>query len=227
MKHFIFDLDGTITESRQTIKPETFKALCSLECEDVSVISGASKEQMKKQLGTFKPRYILAQSGNDNKFWKNELTQEQKTEINKHIASIKEAYPEYFLNETDLLQDRGSQVALSFIGHNANIQDKKAFDQQGDFRREVLNNIPFNSEDLEVRVAGTTCLDYTIKDGTKGKNIEKLIRALNWNKDECIYFGDALAPGKNDETVVGIIQTVEVKDPEDLIEKLKPYAVKK
>ena len=227
MKHFILDLDGTITESRQVIKPETFKALCSLECEDVSVISGADAEQMKKQLGGFKPRYILAQSGNDTKFWKEKLTKEEIVEIMNHIDKINELYPEYFLTVKDLIQNRGSQLAFSFIGHNANIETKKAFDPQGDFRKEVLNKIPFNSNQLTVRVAGTTCLDYTIANGTKGKNIEKLIKHLNWNKDDCIYFGDALAPGKNDETVVGVIQTVEVKDPEDLIEKLKPYCVKK
>jgi hypothetical protein len=227
MKHFIFDLDGTITESRQEMKPETFKALCSLECETVSVISGASKEQMKKQLGKFQPKFILAQSGNDTKFWKNELSKEEKGEIFQHIKSIDTLYPEYFLKDrSDLLQDRGSQLAFSFIGHNANIEDKKGFDTQGTFRRTVLDTVPFNSNSLEVRVAGTTCLDYTKKDGTKGKNIEKLIKELNWNKEDCIYFGDALEPGQNDETVIGVIQTVKVKNPEDLIEKLIPYQVK-
>ena len=226
MKHFILDLDGTITESRQVIKPETLAALGSLVCEDISVISGASKEQMLKQLGTFQPKYILAQSGNETEFWKNELTQEQKDEIKKHIEGIKACFPEYFLNETDLLQDRGSQLAFSFIGHNGDIEVKEGFDKQGKFRQIVLNTVPFNSDSLEVKVAGTTCLDYTIANGTKGKNIEKLIKELNWNKDECIYFGDALAPGQNDETVIGVIQTVEVKNPEDLIEKLKPYQIK-
>jgi len=226
MKHFIFDLDGTITESRQEMKPETFKALCSLECETVSVISGASTEQIKKQLGKFQPKFILAQSGNDTKFWKNELTKDEIVEIMNHIDMINASYPEYFLTVKDLIQNRGSQLAFSFIGHNTNIEDKKAFDQQGNFRRTVLDTVPFNSNSLEVRVAGTTCLDYTKKDGTKGKNIEKLIKELNWNKEDCIYFGDALEPGQNDETVIGVIETVKVKNPEDLIEKLIPYQVK-
>jgi len=219
-------MDNTITDSRQEMKPEMFKALCSLECEDVSVISGAKKEQIEKQLGKFQTDFLLAQSGNHTKFWKNELTKEDKEEVLNHISILRTSYPEYFLDETDLLQDRGSQMAFSFLGHNANVDDKKAFDIQGDFRKEVLNTVPFNSNNVEVTVAGTTCLDYTRKDGTKGRNIEKLIKELNWNKEDCIYFGDRFKPGQNDESVIGVIETVEVKNPEDLIEKLKPYQVK-
>jgi hypothetical protein len=226
MKHFIFDLDGTITRSRQTITSEVLQALSSLGGEDVSIISGASEEQIKQQLAGFQPKFILAQSGNETDFWKSKLTEEERSEIINHIRTIDSLYPEYsLLTKTDLLQDRGSQMSVSFVGHSANVLLKKAFDPQGDFRREVLNAAPFNSTNLVVTVAGTTCLDYTSKEGTKGKNIEKLITHLNWNKEDCIYFGDAFGPGKNDESVVGVIETVNVTSPEDLVEKLKPYMV--
>lgn len=224
MKHFIFDLDGTITESRQVIKPDMMRALGSLQCENIVMISGADKKQMKKQLGNFKPKYILAQSGGESPFWKVKLTKKEKLEVTEHIRKIKRFFPHYFeKGEGDLLQDRGSQISFSFIGHNANINKKKEFDINGVLRRAILKTVPFISNKMEVRVAGTTCLDYTRKNCNKGKNIEKLIRHLNWNKEDCIYFGDALSPGRNDETVIGVIKTVEVTDPTDLIKKLKQY----
>ena len=226
MKHFILDMDGTITESRQIISPDMMRALGSLQCENIVVVSGADKKQIKKQLGNFKPRHILAQSGNDSPFWKVKLTKKEKQEVVEHIKKIKRFFPHYFeKGESDLLQDRGSQMAFSFIGHNADTNKKRDFDCKGVLRGAILKTIPLNSNKLEVRVAGTTCLDYTKKNKNKGKNIEKLIRHLNWNKEDCIYFGDALSPGRNDETVIGVIKTVEVKDPADLIVKLKPYSV--
>lgn len=76
---------------------------------------------------------------------------------------------------------------------------------------------------MEVQIGGSTCLDYFKKGLNKGANVKKLIEALGWNKDECVYFGDALFPGGNDETVVGIIDTVKVADEVDTAAKLKEY----
>ena len=38
---------------------------------------------------------------------------------------------------------------------------------------------------------------------------------INWKKEDCLYVGDALFPGGNDETVIGIVPTHAVKDPDD------------
>ena len=33
---------------------------------------------------------------------------------------------------------------------------------------------------------------------------------MDWDKDECVYFGDGLYPGGNDEAVIGVIETIPV-----------------
>jgi phosphomannomutase len=216
MKYF-FDLDGTICESKQLITLGVKKALCKLK--DVVVISGASKKQMRKQLGKNITKYVLGQSGAE--YFKVKLSKEQKKEVLEHIKRIQDFFPQYV--GEDLLQDRGSQIAFSFIGHNADSEKKRIFDRGGAFRKSVLGTIPFQSETLECRVAGTTCLDYTLKEYVKGKSIEKFIVQKGWDKNECIYFGDALFKGGNDETVIGVIKTVEVLNPQDLLSKIKNY----
>ena len=225
-KHFFFDVDGTLTESRQLITNEVCGYLGFLikTGKDVVAISGAAKDQMLKQLNGCEVNYVLAQSGNDSPFWQKLFTEKDKKEVLRHIEQIKiffEGKNIIGTNKEDLLQDRGSQMSFSFLGHNSDVRKKKAFDPRGDFRREVLKNVPFESDALECRIGGTTCLDYTYKGYTKGKNIEKLIEKVGWQKDECIYFGDALFENGNDETVLGIIDTVEVTDPRDLVKKLK------
>ena len=44
---------------------------------------------------------------------------------------------------------------------------------------------------------------------------------MHWNKDECVYFGDGLYPGGNDEAVIGVIETIPVDDHLDCYTKLR------
>ncbi len=43
---------------------------------------------------------------------------------------------------------------------------------------------------------------------------------MNWEKSECLFFGDALFPEGNDETVIGVIETIQVENPDDCYQKL-------
>ena len=44
---------------------------------------------------------------------------------------------------------------------------------------------------------------------------------MKWNKDECVYYGDALIPGGNDESVIGVIETIPVVNHRDTYRKLQ------
>jgi len=46
----------------------------------------------------------------------------------------------------------------------------------------------------------------------KGYNVRQFIEKMAWDPDQSIYIGDALFPGGNDETVIGVIPTKAVKD---------------
>lgn len=217
-KHLFFDLDGTICESRQVISYQMFERLSELKLTyDIIVISGAERGRMLEQLNGLKVDYLMAQSGNETSLWKRILSDNEKEKIFQHINKIAIIKP-------DMIDDRGCQITLSFIGHHANIESKKLFDPTGEKRIAILKETPFESEKLGCTIAGTTCLDYTRKDGTKGKNIERLINNLEWKKENCIYFGDKLGKGGNDESVIGIIECVEVANPTELMLRLNEYA---
>lgn len=205
-----FDLDNCITKSRQKISPKMKKKLATLG--EFVVISGAGKRQMQYQLDDLDCE-ILAQSGNNAPGWRNELEPEEKTEILNHINKF--GFPVQFL-----LEDRGCQMSYSFVGHQADQIVKDNFDPKQKIRALVLKKFPFVSKTLVVKVAGTTCLDYTKKNGTKGKNIERYIKENHLNKKDCVYYGDALFKGGNDETVLGVIRCIKVKNPDDLYKKL-------
>lgn len=209
----IFDLDNTLTESKQKISLEMKKALLAQNC-PIIVISGANREQIEYQLdGLFCT--ILAQSGNDTPKWKNELKSNESQEVWLHINSFA-----YCGTDMDSWDNRGSQISFSFIGHRAEISSKKKFDPERKIRQAILKQHPFKSKTLQVTIAGTTCLDYTRKNGTKGKNIERWIKENKLNKKDCVYYGDALFKGGNDESVKDVIRCISVKNPADLLKKL-------
>lgn len=212
-------MDGCLTESRQKISGEMYVKVSKLsEYYDIVVVSGAERERMNKQLHGLNC-IMMAQSGNDS-LWKRILNDNEKEKILKHIRKIIGD-----VSKPDLIDDRGCQISLSLIGHNANIEEKKKFDADNKIRERILKDNPFLSLNLECRIAGTTCLDYTRKDGTKGKNIERLIKTLNWKKEDCVYYGDKLQKGGNDESVIGVINTVAVANPQELMLKLKELCI--
>lgn len=214
MQHIFLDMDNTVTESRQKISPKVKEFLNKLES-PLYIVSGASRQQIEYQLDGL-PCTILAASGNDTPLWKNKLTEREFEQVYKHIDYFAPTNP-----DEDLYDNRGCQLSYSFLGHNADIQYKKNFDPQQKIRQAILKQHPFKSKTLTCRIAGTTCLDYTHKNGTKGKNIARWIKENKLNKKDCIYYGDALFKGGNDETVIGVIKTVAVKNPQDLCKKIK------
>ena len=51
-------------------------------------------------------------------------------------------------------------------------------------------------------------------------NLKRYMKYHKLDPNECVYYGDALYKGGNDETVIGVMKCIKVKDPEDLIKKL-------
>lgn len=219
-----FDLDGTLTPSRQSIKPAMADFLRKLD-HTIIIVSGSTNEQIRRQVGPLS-YFSLGQNGNqavDDKerpLWNNVLTSAEKAEVFAHVKIIKDNITHQIPDENDLLEDRGSQISFSIYGHHAPPEAKKACD--GDFkkRRALLTNHPFVSARMEVQIGGSTCLDYFKKGSNKGSNVRRLIEMNGWKPEDCVYFGDALFPGGNDETVIGTIDTIPVRDEDDTLDKL-------
>lgn len=222
--HLFFDMDGTVTPSRSKIDPKMKELLARLPA-TIAIISGSHNDQMDFQIDGL-PVIRMGQNGNHvihperGELWYDKLTDAEKEEIMTHANEVWAACDHTIPDPDDIFEDRGSQISLSLYGHHADPAEKKAFD--GDFakRRALLERFPFHSDNVEAKLGGSTCIDYFRKGRNKGYNINRLIKHMGWSKEECIFFGDALFPGGNDETVIGMIDTIAVVDPEDCYHKL-------
>ncbi len=231
--HLFFDMDGTVTRAKSLITKEMRETLGALQKSgrDVIIVSGQTKELIEKQTEGF-PCLYLCQNGNHavdvvsgEELWRRDLSADEKEEIWKHILSIPRTWE--VSNEDDLVQDRGSQISYSLLGHNEDVEKKEAFDPDTKRRATMLAEHPFNSKTVEVKIGGTTTFDYSPKGKNKGYNVAQLIEQKGWNKAACVYVGDRLFPGGNDDTVLGVIDTHPVKNPDETLVFLKELLAEK
>ncbi|HUO56174.1 MAG TPA: HAD-IIB family hydrolase [Candidatus Paceibacterota bacterium] len=234
-KHFFFDVDNTLTRSKSPVLPEHEQIFVAFAKRfDVIVVSGSSEKNVwgrftDASAGTF---YTLAQNGNrafDKSralLWERLLTDEQKKAIEAFVVLARKHTPTVVPDENDLLEDRECQMAFSFIGQHADINLKEQFDPDFSKRRKVLADLHEQVErlgteyGLEITIGGTTNLDIYMKGFNKGYNARSVMEHYDWKADECLYTGDALFPGGNDETVVGVMETKPVKDYRETYEYL-------
>lgn len=226
-KHLFFDMDQTIAPARQAVLPEMKELLNELP-HDVIVVSGSTVEQMRSQtdgISIFK----LGQCGNhafdreDNELWREALTSKQQNEILEHIHALIAELDHELNHDWDPIEVRGAQITFSPIGNTAPVEHKKTYDPDRKKRMALMEKVPFVSDELVVKIGGSTSLDYLHKDLHKGSNVARIIETQGWQKDDCVYFGDGLYPGGNDEAVIGVIETVPVQDHHDTYEKLREY----
>ncbi len=213
-----------------------FKELC--EQRDVIVVSGAREEQVRRQIPGDLPGsiylgfYVLSQYGNHAYaknamiLWKESFTSEQTAATLALIEIIKKELALTVSDASDLIEQRGSQISYSPIGHHEQLEKKYAFDPDGAMRRRVIGEhkvevSKLNVLGVDVVPGGTTCFDFFLLGKNKGYNIARLIKHEKWDKVDCIYVGDALFPGGNDETVIGVIPTHPVKDPDETFAYVK------
>lgn len=232
-KLVIFDLDGTLAESKSAIDHEMAGHLSKLlEVARVAIISGGDWPQFEKQVLDHLPKdqspeklSILPTCGTKyyqyKKGWKElyaeNFTDEEKKKIISHLTKA--------VNESDLniektwgdqIEDRGSQITFSALGQNAPLKQKKNWDTDFAKRKKVKTRLDKSLMKFSVEMGGATSIDITKPGIDKAYGIHKLHGVLSIKIPEMIFIGDALFEGGNDhparKTGVACIQ---VRDPEE------------
>jgi phosphomannomutase len=224
-KHLFFDLDKTIAPSREPILTHMYELVASAP-HDIVIVSGQETAKIAWQTNNL-PAIRMGQNGNHavdhtgELLWNIPLSDEHRREILDHINALMNLIDHPIRHEWTPIEDRGAQITFSPIGNTAPVEEKRVYDPDRKKRDALLAAVPFESEELIVKIGGSTSLDYIHKDRHKGTNVQKLIAHKGWEKSECVYFGDGLFPGGNDESVIGVIDTVPVDDHHHTYELLR------
>jgi len=232
-KLIVFDLDGTLAESKASLDDEMAALFSSLlGIVKVAVISGGDWPQFEKQVLANLPRdehlknlSLLPTCG--TKFyqyagdWKKIYSEDFSADEKKKITScLKQAIASSgFKVEKvwgDVIEDRGSQITFSALGQQAPIEQKKKWDPDFTKRKKIKTALDHLLPEFSVRLGGTTSIDVTKPGIDKGYGIQKLRDTLGIAIAEMLFIGDALFPGGNDYPAkkAGAV-SIQVRDPEE------------
>lgn len=217
-KLIVFDLDGTLAESKSDLDDEMVGLLNSLlRVAQVAIISGGDWPQFEKQILSHSfdpeglPRLSLLPTCGTKFFqfmskWELLYSEDLSALEKKHITSSLKIASE-LLGLTphktwgDIIEDRGTQITYSALGQQAPLAEKSAWDRDLSKRKKMQALLHKSIPEFSVRIGGTTSIDITKAGIDKAYGIEKLTEILGITREEMIFAGDALFPGGNDYPV--------------------------
>jgi phosphomannomutase len=232
-KLFVFDLDGTLAQSKSSLNTEIAGLLHDLlGVMKVAVISGGTWSQFQTQLlanlpiderlrdlsllptcGTQFYQYV----GHWSKIYSEDLSKDEREEI---ITSLKKALEESAIKVTkvwgEAIEDRGSQITLSVLGQEAPLSEKELWDPDFAKRKKITAILEPLLPAFAIRMGGTTSIDVTKPGIDKAYGIAKLRDEFNISIAEMLFAGDAIFPGGNDYAAQEVgVDSILVRDPEE------------
>ncbi len=229
----VFDLDGTLAESKSSIDAEMAGLLDRLlGVVKVAVISGGAWPQFEQQLLARLPQdaplsnlSLLPTSGTRFYQYKTGWTllyaeDFSDAEKAKIMDSLKRATAstQGGVGKTwgEVIEDRGSQITFSALGQQAPLDEKQRWDPDFSKRKKIQAVLETLIPEFSVSLGGSTSIDVTKRGVNKAYGIRKLRDILHIAIEQMIFIGDAVFPGGNDYPAkeAGAL-TIAVRDPHE------------
>eukprot|EP01100_Stratorugosa_tubuloviscum_P016086 TRINITY_DN997_c0_g1_i3.p1 TRINITY_DN997_c0_g1~~TRINITY_DN997_c0_g1_i3.p1 ORF type:complete len:279 (-),score=113.78 TRINITY_DN997_c0_g1_i3:68-814(-) len=232
----LFDVDGTLTESRKTASIEMKSFLKDLKTKvTVATVGGSDFIKQQEQLGTDLFEFV------DFAFSENGLVAYQNGTL-FHQQSLKDFLGEekikrlinfllHYLADLDIpikrgtfIEFRSGMLNVSPIGRNCSQQERidfEKYDNQHQIRAKMIEHLKQNFEDynLHYSIGGQISIDIFPKGWDKTyclKHVE------NFNFEQIHFFGDKTQPGGNDYEIFISPKVIghTVSNPQDTINQL-------
>lgn len=229
----VFDLDGTLAESKSPLDAEMAVLLGRLlGIVKVAVISGGAWPQFEQQVLSRLPGNALLSNlsilptcgtqfyrfdGTWQKLYSEDFSVADREKI---IGALNQALetsgfkPERHWGS--LIEDRGSQITLSALGQEAPLEDKKTWDPDFAKRKKIKAILEPLIPECSIQMGGATSIDVTRPGIDKAYGIKKLRETLGIPIEDMIFIGDAIFPGGNDYPAkqAGVV-SIRVRDPDE------------
>jgi len=242
-KLIVFDLDGTLVETKSAIDGEMAGLLGKLlEKKTVAVIGGGKYEVFKEIFldklnfsnKLLKNLYIFPTTASSFYRYKNGWQKVYSRELSKKtrvkiIKAFEEAFKELNYKSPEktygeIIEDRGAQVTFSVFGQDlVKVLGKKGVEMKKEWRDKnkklklkLAKAVQKRLPGLEVSAAGYTSIDVTKKGIDKAYGLKQIKKHLGIPFSEMLFVGDALFKGGNDYAALRTgTECVEVKNLED------------
>ncbi|MDA8633095.1 HAD-IIB family hydrolase [Verrucomicrobiales bacterium] len=233
-KLIVFDLDGTLAESKSPLDEEMAALLCLLlSLIKVAIISGGDWTQFKKQilqttlsqshhlenlslLPTCGTKFYQYSSG-WKRLYSEDFTPEEKQSI---INALEEVSTASGFEATEvwgkIIEDRGSKITFSALGQKAPLVERKKWDPDFTKRKAMQASLDQLIPGFSVQLGGTTSIDVTKSGIDKTYGIRKLREILGITIDKMFFVGNSLCPDRNDSpTKKAGVLSIQVRNPHE------------
>lgn len=227
MNKFIFDVDGTLTPSRQKIDPEFkefFKSF--IVSNKVFLVTGSDYAKTVEQLGADICESVVTVyncSGNDTWF-KGKRVNSKPFEAPKELYDFMNGWLQtssFPLRTGNHIEERTGTINFSIVGRNCTLGERKMYvkhDIENRERESIAFQINLDFPGITATIGGETGIDIYRKGCDKSQILE------DFNKDDTIYFfGDKMEQGGNDWPLAAKLnhqRCYNVKNWRDTMERL-------
>lgn len=202
-KVFVFDVDGTLTPSRQKINPE-FESWLYKFCQenDVYLVSGSDRPKTLEQVGQriYDSCMGVYQCNGNEHWYRNRRVKtngwKPSYEVRHFLENIQH-HSKYPFKTSDHIEIRTGMINFSTVGRAANTRQREAYfewDKQNKERENIADDINRKFKDLNATIGGQISIDIY----PKGANKSQVLKDLVGVYDEIIFFGDRTEYGGND-----------------------------
>ncbi len=213
MIKYIFDVDGTLTPSRQKIDPEFSTFMLNFACEhDVYLVTGSDRDKTLEQVGEElynKSKRVYNCSGSD--------VYEGDKNVYRDDWELSEEVERFLQDELDFsqfpirngnhIERRPGGVNFSILGRDPDPfkgrEEYVKWDKINQERRFIAIRLLDQFPDITVALGGQTGVDI----GPTGADKSQILR--DFTQDDTIhFFGDRMEKGGNDYTLGIIIENL-------------------
>ena len=237
---FAFDVDGTLTPSRQRIDPDfecwfiDWVSHIQEKGHSVLLVTGSDYEKTVEQLGltiTSSVDYCCNCLGN-HVLYKNSIIESYSFEPSTELLNFLNAelatspYGERYGNH---IENRGSMINFSVVGRNAKGEQRSRYyewDKLSGERLSLAEKINLTFTDLSAQAGGETGIDIIPVGRDKRQVIKYMQNQKVW------FFGDRLDDGGNDKPLADVLlqsdtnsEAYHVKSWQETWEMLKDISI--
>jgi len=225
---FIFDVDGTLTPSRQPMTEE-FKKFFEgwIKKNKFYLVTGSDLPKLQEQMCFFdiEAEGIFTCCGNE--FW--------KPDPSIPITSAEQIYHNEFKPPQNLLtylgeqlrmtdypvkagnhiEDRGTLLNFSIVGRDCSLQQRKdyyEYDKLTDERKTIAKYIRESWNDLDAVIGGQISIDIYPKGNDKSQVLNVIEQERLVPPSEYIFIGDGIENGGNDYPLAELMDNTEICD---------------
>ena len=227
-KIYIFDVDGTLTPSRQPMTDEFKKFFKEwVKKNKFYLVTGSDLPKLQEQMCYFdiEAEGIFTCCGNE--FWKPDpsipITSAEQIYHNKFkppqnlLTYLGEQLrmTDYPVKAGNHIEDRGTLLNFSIVGRDCSLQQRKdyyEYDKLTDERKTIAKYIRESWNDLDAVIGGQISIDIYPKGNDKSQVLNVIEQERLVPPSEYIFIGDGIENGGNDYPLAELMDNTEICD---------------